>query len=149
MIGSKRRTPSAMPPASQATTHHQAAHYEGAAGSIGAARRVAADFLHQLAAEWYAPVGAEQVQDILLVVSELATNAQRHAEGPYLVELDGDAKSVRVTVWDSSCTLPRVFAPDPLRIGGHGMEIVHRLCDTLTVERVPVGKRVRARFDLT
>lgn len=147
MIGIKRRTP-VMPPPVQADAHHRAAHYDGAIGSIGAARRLTADFLHQLAAEWYAPLSAERTQDILLVVSELATNAERHSGGPYLVELDGDAESVRVTVWDSGSTLPRVLAPDPLRIGGHGMEIVLRLCDGLTMELVPVGKRVSARFDL-
>jgi anti-sigma regulatory factor (Ser/Thr protein kinase) len=148
MIGIKRRT-AVMPPPVQAAVHHRAGHYDGAIGSIGAARQLALDFLHQLAAEWYAPVGPERTQDILLVVSELATNAERHSGGPYLVELDGDAESVRVTVWDSGSTLPRVFAPDPLRVGGHGMEIVLRLCDSLTMELVPVGKRVRAHFDLT
>ncbi|MCZ9345477.1 ATP-binding protein, partial [Streptomyces sp. TRM76130] len=38
---------------------------------------------------------------------------------------------------------------DPQRIGRHGLEIVHALADELVVERVPVGKRVRAVVPLT
>ena len=47
-------------------------------------------------------------------------------------------------VYDSSAALPRRFPRDPERVGRHGLEIVHALAERVTVERVPVGKRVCA-----
>jgi hypothetical protein len=75
---------------------------------------------------------------------------ERHGpHGPYLLELEGTAQRISVTVYDSSTALPVFFSPDPTRLGGHGMEIVVALCDRLTAERVPVSKRIRAEFELS
>lgn len=122
--------------------------FTGEPGCIAGARDLAHRFLKQLSAEWFAPLDARVRDDVLLVVSELVTNAERHSHGPFLMELDGTAESVCVTVYDSSSTLPRFFPPDPSRLGGHGMEIVRAVSDRVSAERVPVGKRVRAVFDL-
>jgi two-component sensor histidine kinase len=105
-------------------------------------------FLQQLEAEWLAVLGDRTRDALLLVVSELVTNAERHSHGPYLLELEGTDRQVVVTVYDSSSTLPRRYEQDPSRLGGHGLEIVHALCSGLSAERVPVGKRVRAVLDL-
>ena len=126
----------------------RAQQYTGEPGCIAEARLLADRFLQQLEAEWLAVIGDRRRNDLLLVVSELVTNAERHSHGPYLLELEGTDRRVTVTVYDSSTTLPRRFERDPGRLGGHGMEIVHALCDRLSAERVPVGKRVRAAFDL-
>ncbi|MFI5756443.1 ATP-binding protein [Streptomyces sp. NPDC051569] len=126
----------------------RASQYTGEPGCIAEARQLAVRFLQQLEAEWLAVLGGHTRDDLLLVVSELVTNAERHSHGPYLLELEGTDRQVTVTVYDSSSTLPRRFAKDPTRLGGHGMEIVHVLSDRLTAERVPVGKRVQAVFDL-
>lgn len=126
----------------------RAEQFSGEPGSVAAARLLTARFLQQLEAEWLAVVGDQARDDLLLVVSELVTNAERHSHGPYLLELEGTDRLVAVTVYDSSSTLPLRFARDPGRLGRHGMEIVHVLCDRLSAERVPVGKRVRAEFDL-
>jgi hypothetical protein len=56
---------------------------------------------------------------------------------------------VTVSVYDSSAALPKRFPRDPERVGRHGLEIVHALAAELVVERVPVGKRVRAVVPLT
>ncbi|MFD5033825.1 ATP-binding protein [Streptomyces sp. NPDC058220] len=126
----------------------RAAEFTGEPGCIAEARLLAVRFLQQLEAEWFATLGGRTGDDLLLVVSELITNAERHSHGPYLLELEGTARQVIVTVYDSSSALPRRYGQDPGRVGGHGMEIVHALCDRLTAERVPVGKRVQAMFDL-
>ncbi|GAA1187396.1 ATP-binding protein [Streptomyces hebeiensis] len=126
----------------------RAAEYSGEPGCIAEARTLAVRFLQQLEAEWFADLGGRTGDDLLLVVSELVTNAERHSHGPYLLELEGTARQVIVTVYDSSTALPRRFPRDPARLGGHGIEIVHALSDRLTAERVPVGKRVQAVFDL-
>jgi anti-sigma regulatory factor (Ser/Thr protein kinase) len=126
----------------------RAAHYTGEPGCIAEARSFAADFLQQLRTEWCAEVEDRAQDAVLLVVSELVTNADRHSNGPYILELEGTDDAVAVIVYDSSAALPRRFPKDPERIGRHGLEIVHVLAADLAVERVPVGKRVRAVVDL-
>jgi anti-sigma regulatory factor (Ser/Thr protein kinase) len=126
----------------------QAAEFGGEPGSMAEARQLTLRFLQQLEAEWLAALAGSTRDDVLLVVSELVTNAERHSHGPYLLELEGTDRQVHVTVYDSSTTLPRRYERDPTRVGGHGMEVVHALCDRLVAEHVPVGKRVRATFDL-
>ncbi len=122
----------------------RAAHFTGEPGCIAEARAFAATFLQQLRTEWCAAIDARSDGAVLLVVSELVTNADRHSEGPYILELEGTDSSVTVAVYDSSATLPRVFPRDPERVGRHGLEIVRALAQDIAVERVPVGKRVRA-----
>ncbi|GAA4792072.1 ATP-binding protein [Streptomyces ziwulingensis] len=127
----------------------RAAHYTGEPGCIAEARSFATLFLQQLRTEWCAAIGGRADGAVLLVVSELVTNADRHSQGPYILELEGTDASVTVSVYDSSAAVPRRFPRDPERIGRHGLEIVHALTEELAVERVPVGKRVRAVVGLT
>ncbi|MBG0857510.1 ATP-binding protein [Streptomyces spinoverrucosus] len=122
----------------------RAAHYTGEPGCIAEARSLAAFFLEQLRNEWCAEIDARTEGAVLLVVRELVTNADRHSNGPYILELEGTDSALAVSVYDSSAALPRRFPRDPARIGRHGLEIVYALATDVTVERVPVGKRVRA-----
>ncbi|MEU6390956.1 ATP-binding protein [Streptomyces sp. NPDC046939] len=122
-------------------------HYSGEPGCIAQARDFAETFLAQLTHEWCVDVDRRIAGDVLLVVSELVTNADRHARGPYALELEGTARQITVSVYDSSDAVPRRYPRDPARIGGHGLEIVDMLAD-VTVERVPVGKRVKAVLTL-
>ncbi|MEU9454008.1 ATP-binding protein [Streptomyces sp. NPDC048277] len=126
----------------------RAAHYTGEPGSIAEARSFAARFLEQLRTEWCAAIDPRADGELLLVVSELITNADRHSNGPYILELEGTDSAVLVSVYDSSAALPRCFPKDPERVGRHGLEIVHALATEVVVERVPVGKRVRALLHL-
>ncbi|RPK88043.1 hypothetical protein EES46_18135 [Streptomyces sp. ADI98-10] len=123
--------------------------FDGEPGCIALARALADRFLTRLAVECLAPIGEHTRSDLMLAVSELVTNADRYSHGPYLLELEGTAQLISVTVYDSSTAMPVLYAPDPSRLGGHGMEIVVALCDRLTAERVPVGKRIRAEFQLS
>ncbi|MEU0005518.1 ATP-binding protein [Streptomyces sp. NPDC006314] len=126
----------------------RAAHYTGEPGCIAEARAFAAQFLEQLRTEWCAVADSRTDGELLLMVSELVTNADRHSNGPYILELEGTGSSVTVSVYDSSPAVPRRYPKDPERVGRHGLEIVHALASSVTVERIPVGKRVRARFML-
>ncbi|KAB1148072.1 ATP-binding protein [Streptomyces luteolifulvus] len=126
----------------------RAAHYTGEPGCIAEARHFAALFLHKLRTQWCAAIDARAEDEVLLVVSELVTNADRHSNGPYILELEGTDISLTVAVCDSSVALPRRFPRDPERIGRHGLEIVHALAARVVVERVPVGKRVSAAVRL-
>ncbi|MFF9771518.1 ATP-binding protein [Streptomyces sp. NPDC053086] len=126
----------------------RAAHYTGEPGCIAEARTFASRFLQQLRNEWCAIADGRADGELLLMVSELVTNADQHSNGPYILELEGTDAAVAVSVYDSSSALPRRFPKDPERVGRHGLEIVHALASEVTVERVPVGKRIRAVFEL-
>ncbi|AGS67719.1 regulatory protein [Streptomyces collinus Tu 365] len=126
----------------------RAAHYTGEPGCIAEARGFAAQFLEQLRTEWCADIDSRTDGELLLVVSELVTNADQHSNGPYILELEGTDTAVEVAVYDSNAALPRRFPRNPERVGRHGLEIVHAVASQVTVQRVPVGKRVCARVDL-
>ncbi|MET8586536.1 ATP-binding protein [Streptomyces collinus] len=91
------------------------------------------------------------VQDAQLVVSELVTNAVKHAPGPCALglELSADGDELRITVTDTSAEPPRARPPDPGRIGGHGLNLVNLLSEGLEVTPLPHGKRVAATVPLT
>ncbi|MFF0206277.1 ATP-binding protein [Streptomyces sp. NPDC005017] len=89
-------------------------------------------------------------QDAQLVVSELVTNAVRHAPGPcgLLLEIPPGADQLRIAVSDSSPDLPRRKAPDAQRVGGHGLLLVHLLCRQVHTVTLNVGKQVVALLPL-
>ncbi|MGY1495221.1 ATP-binding protein [Streptomyces sp. QTS52] len=89
-------------------------------------------------------------QDAQLVVSELVTNALRHAPGPggLALEVTPDAALLRITVRDSSPRPPELPAYDIRRVGGHGLQLVTRLCDQLTTIGLETGKQIVAHLRL-
>ncbi|MGW2959428.1 ATP-binding protein [Streptomyces sp. NPDC001220] len=89
-------------------------------------------------------------QDAQLIVSELVTNAVRHAHGPGALacEVTPDAALLRISVRDSSPHLPELRAHDARRIGGHGLHLVHRLCDDLHITALDTGKQIVAHLRL-
>ncbi|MES4888018.1 ATP-binding protein [Streptomyces sp. NPDC096012] len=103
---------------------------EGESGVVPLAR----DFTRQAlyAWGWLPAAGAEQraaAEDVLLVVSELVTNACLHAEGPDELVLACDNKVIRIEVSDRGAGQPAPRTPHRAgRPGGHGMFIVQRLC---------------------
>ncbi|WP_461011407.1 ATP-binding protein [Streptomyces capparidis] len=120
------------------------AAYEGGTGCIVQARDMAAGFLARVQAVHGLPVSARAMEAVRLVVSELVTNAVKHAPGPLLLELRVREGAVEVTVWDSDPVLPVARAADPGRVGQHGLEIVTALSRAYQVRREPVGKRITA-----
>jgi anti-sigma regulatory factor (Ser/Thr protein kinase) len=113
-------------------------------GGIAAARDLARSFLTRVQAVHGLPVSSRVMSLVQLVVSELVTNARKYAPGPCLLTLSIESGAVHISVWDSSTTLPAVLAPDPGRIGQHGLEIVMAVCSSFAVHREPVGKRIAA-----
>ncbi|MFG3284527.1 ATP-binding protein [Streptomyces sp. NPDC048111] len=109
---------------------------------IGAARDVARRFLAEVQADHGIPVSSRAMGLVLLVVSELVTNAYKYAPGPCLLDLKVSGGSVEVSVWDSESALPLTLPADPGRVGQHGLEIVMGVCRSFEVRREPVGKRV-------
>ncbi|MFD3513842.1 ATP-binding protein [Streptomyces sp. NPDC058657] len=123
------------------------AAFEGSE-EIAEARDLVRTFLTSVQAEHGLPVSGRAMGMTQLAVSELVTNARKYAPGPCLLTLEVEDGAVQVTVWDSSTTLPLVLPADPTRVGQHGLEIVMALCQSFTVQREPVGKRVRVSIVL-
>ena len=74
------------------------------------------------------PVESREV--IAVMVSELATNALRHAETPFSVRVEQAPGTVRVEVADGGEGRPAVRSPEPSEPSGRGLRIVESLSDT-------------------
>jgi hypothetical protein len=89
------------------------------------------------------------VEDVRLVVSELATNAVRHAKSPIIVRLEQVDQFVLLTVADGSLAPPVRQAIDLLDTGGRGLSIVDLVSNDWGVIRGPgETKSVWASFAL-
>ena len=127
---------------------HAGAAYDGAPGTIGAARRFAAAFLDRVEAEDGVGVTGELIDNVRLVVSELVTNAAKYAPGPCLLDLDVRERTLRITLWDTEPAAPVAAGTDATRVGSHGMEIVLALCGRYQVEGRAGGKRIQVDLAL-
>ncbi|MED7947692.1 MULTISPECIES: ATP-binding protein [unclassified Streptomyces] len=108
-------------------------------GSDGAVQRCR-DFSRRALLDWrWLPADGDErqpdeerlavAQDVLLMVSELVTNACLYAPGgPRELRLRWDSVRLRVEVSDGSPVPPRLRPhADPGRPGGHGLRVVDRL----------------------
>lgn len=80
--------------------------------------------------------------DLELLTSELATNAVRHAGGPFTIVIRYDGQVVRVEVGDGSRALPLPRRPENEVISGRGLLLVDRLASAWGVVPTVQGKRV-------
>ncbi|MFI5801901.1 ATP-binding protein [Streptomyces sp. NPDC051561] len=128
----------------------------GAAGVLRA-RKAARAF-----AESLSPAPApDTAESLVLVVSELVTNAVRHGGGRYTLALSASPETLTVCVGDRSTVRPQARTPDLSDGGGgFGWHLVELLADEVTVRpgqsvgrgrgavqprgRVMRGKTVRA-----
>ena len=105
--------------------------------SVRRARRTIAAFLDP--GEVPGPV----VDDLLLLVSELVTNAVVHAGSPAVVRLDSDVRRIKVAVADRDAErAPSVVEPDAQSASGRGVLLVDRLAARWGVEPRSEGKVV-------
>lgn len=125
-------------------------NFEDASGVVPLARDFTREALY--AWGWLPSATADQraaAEDVLLVVSELVTNACLHAEGPDELRITCEKKVIRLEVSDRGTGQPAPRTPHRAgRPGGHGMFIVQRLCLDWGVVRTPgvAGKRVWAEL---
>ncbi|MGW5197569.1 SpoIIE family protein phosphatase [Streptomyces spiralis] len=82
--------------------------------------------------------------NVLLLVSELVTNAVRFATGPITVRLIRAGQGLLCEVGDTGNGRPRVSRGDLLDDGGRGLHIVHRLTTRWGVRWTDTGKVVWA-----
>jgi anti-sigma regulatory factor (Ser/Thr protein kinase) len=82
-------------------------------------------------------------ETVLLLVSELCTNAVRHAATAFEVHIDATHHEVTVTVVDHDpAHPPRLRNPDPQATSGRGLFIVERLSKSWGCETVHERKSV-------
>jgi len=117
------------------------------AGTTGVVKR-SRDFTRQALHDWnWLPGVTEEQQmvaeDVLLLVSELVTNANLHAGGAIELLLHGTKERLRVEVSDGSQAPPVPRTPyQASRPGGHGLHIIARLSTVWGSEPRPGGKSV-------
>ncbi|WP_329619561.1 ATP-binding protein [Streptomyces sp. NBC_01255] len=91
------------------------------------------DFTVEALADWgWIPAESEEagerVEDVLLLVSEVVTNACLHAGGPEELVLRHGGGRLRVEVADASAEHPRALVGrSPALPGGHGLMVLERL----------------------
>ncbi|MFD3809032.1 ATP-binding protein [Streptomyces sp. NPDC058619] len=115
------------------------------ATSVAGARDSAWDFLEGLVPA----LASEAADTVVLVVSELVTNALRHGSGTCTMDLTAHPDSIEVAVHDNSPRAPRMRTPDLNGgTGGFGWPMVNRLAHTTAVTRqANGGKTVSALLD--
>ncbi|MFJ2395368.1 ATP-binding protein [Streptomyces sp. NPDC087843] len=147
--------PSARPPttSSSAAQAAQAARTAEVTSPVSARR-----YVGSLVREHWNPAGGvrqEAVVDLLLVVSELVTNAIRHGGGLAGFRATLTAEGVRLHVRDNSDVVPAgafgfASIPEGYRPNGYGWPLINRLVREVTVEpSLGGGKTIRVLVPLT
>lgn len=83
--------------------------------------------------------------DVVLVASELATNAVIHAQTAFRVRLTAQNHIIRLEVTDQSSTIPVM---EELGQAQRGLRIVQAVATDWGIDPTPTGKTVWAEFEL-
>jgi anti-sigma regulatory factor (Ser/Thr protein kinase) len=83
-------------------------------------------------------------EDILLVVTELLSNAVEHGRGPVQLSVEFRGESVQVDVHDAAPDPPHPLPRDPHRARGRGLQVVEALSSKWGWTNDPLGKTVWA-----
>lgn len=109
---------------------------------VGSVRRLAASYAIK------AGLGEDRAADVMLAVSELATNSVLHGGGEGEIALWSEPGAIVCDVSDSG-RIDDVLAgrrrPEPGRLDGRGIWIVNQVCDLVQVRSVPGGNVVRVQ----
>jgi anti-sigma regulatory factor (Ser/Thr protein kinase) len=109
------------------------------AAAIPAARR----FVAQTLRSWHED---SLVPDGMLIASELATNAVRHAGSPFRISLHRGGPAIRIAIEDVDAATPKARNAEPDASGGRGVHIVEELARTWGWDPVTPGKVVWAEL---
>ncbi|MFF5231637.1 SpoIIE family protein phosphatase [Dactylosporangium sp. NPDC000521] len=102
--------------------------------------RTARQFVATTLRRWEAP--SRVVDDLVLVVSELAANAVLHGRPPIQLRLRNGGTHVILELHDTATYLPRKQRPTPDDEHGRGLQLVSSLCDRWGTRPTADGKAV-------
>ncbi|MEE4495153.1 ATP-binding protein [Streptomyces sp. BE230] len=115
----------------------------GSAACIGQARRADTGRAARLTPE----SDPDRADMLVLVVSELVTNALRHGGGTLTLRLNAHPDAIEIAVDDTSPRLPRMRTPDLSGAGGgFGWPMVNRLARTTAITRRTAGGKTVTAF---
>jgi anti-sigma regulatory factor (Ser/Thr protein kinase) len=100
--------------------------FENSPDVVADARRFVTQRLGEISPELTRMVG--------LMVSELATNCVRHTASDFTVEIERDAREIRVRVSDRGDGKPVLRTPESTDPSGRGLRLVEELADSFGVE---------------
>jgi anti-sigma regulatory factor (Ser/Thr protein kinase) len=90
---------------------------------------------------------AERIYDVVLIVSELATNAIEAApETPFMVTIRSDGADTVLELHDCSASLPRMHPRNTSCERGRGLPIVDALCDEWSCTLYNGGKAITVKL---
>ncbi len=87
-------------------------------------------------------LGADTVETVALLVTELVTNAILHARTPFQLTLESRPGHVRICVEDASNEPPAVRRFESDAVTGRGLALVEQLASSWGVDTTPSGKVV-------
>ncbi|MFD3513081.1 ATP-binding protein [Streptomyces sp. NPDC058657] len=118
-------------------------NFQGDLSHVTEARGNAAAFLRSLA-RTQPPTSPEVYDDVLMVVTELASNAFAYAPGPFSLRLRAVADTVQIAVADTNPAAPKPRPADLCGRGGLGWHLINSVAEqTITVPE-DAGKTVHA-----
>jgi anti-sigma regulatory factor (Ser/Thr protein kinase) len=125
--------------------HHLTLSVPATPTAVTDARHHAVDAI----AAWKAELDDEAMHTAELVISELVTNAVRHASPGHVSMVVRLVEAVLcIEVCDTSPVLPRLGLPDLQSENGRGLFLVAALADRYGAEPTPTGKRCWAEIAL-
>lgn len=86
------------------------------------------------------------INDVVLVVSELVTNAVEAGATSIELRLDVTNQNITMSVDDDTGGWPTLTSPKPYATRGRGLAIVAKTAENWEVERTEHGKKVTACF---
>ena len=93
--------------------------------------------------------GEDVLYELELLVSEVVTNALKHAAGAPRIEAQLTPQVIRVAVYDAEPALPVHREPDEDSPGGRGLHLLDRLASRWGAEPTEAGKVVWFELDRT
>jgi anti-sigma regulatory factor (Ser/Thr protein kinase) len=93
----------------------------------------------------------DRVVDFVIAVSEVAGNTVRHAKSPGTIEIWSDDHEVVCEIRDSGVIadpLAGRHPPPPGANGGHGLWLVHQVCDRVDLRSDMNGTVIRMHISL-
>jgi anti-sigma regulatory factor (Ser/Thr protein kinase) len=92
-----------------------------------------------------------RVTDFVIAVSEVAANTVRHARSPGSMSIWWDATELVCEIRDAGVIADPLAgrrAPPPGASGGHGLWLVHQVCDRVDLRSDHDGTVIRMRMSL-